>query len=106
MPDTAVCAAQKLKNAAFMRYPNYLLFLTIIASLSTFLYAIIYMSSASGVKEVSSSHFLEDTKAFTPFPTSLDYWQLLSHTTEHHRRVQRSGEKREGGGCKQALNSL
>lgn len=40
---------------------------------------------------MSSSHFLEDPKAFTPFPTSLDYWQLLSHNTEHHRHVQRGG---------------
>lgn len=73
MPDTAVCAAQKFKSAAFMRHPNYLPFLTIIASLSPFLYAVIYLSSASGVKEVSSSRFLEDTKTFTPFPTLLDY---------------------------------
>lgn len=50
MPDTAVCAEQKSKSAAFMRYPNYLPFLTIIASLFTFLYAVMYLSSASGVK--------------------------------------------------------
>lgn len=85
MPHTAESAEQKFESAVFMHYTNKLLHT--ILNFSTFTYAMIYPSSASGIKEVSSC-FLEGPKTFTSLRTSE---QLLSLIIEHQRSVQKGG---------------